>query len=86
MAERIVANRFSELLAVKARREKRRISNRDVARELGLARGTIDAYANNSVKRFDAPTILLLCNYLDCTPGDLLVIEDPEMETPLLPA
>jgi DNA-binding Xre family transcriptional regulator len=89
MKTRRVMSRFSELLAAKARSEGgRRISAHEVHRQTGLARGTIDAYINNTITRFDAPVILTLCDYLDCSPGDLLVIEEveePSSELELVP-
>ncbi|MBK9751829.1 MAG: helix-turn-helix transcriptional regulator [Chloroflexi bacterium] len=87
MTRQVLSNRFTELLAIKARREKRRISQREVARETGLAKRTVDSYARNEVTRYDAPVVLALCNYLGCDAGELLVIEDvedPQMQTALL--
>jgi DNA-binding Xre family transcriptional regulator len=88
MRERIVS-RFSELLAIKARREGRKISKRQVGIETNLPKKTIDRYANNHVTRFDESSVLALCKYLDCNVGDLLVIEEiesPEMGSPLIAA
>jgi transcriptional regulator with XRE-family HTH domain len=78
MTKQILSNRFTELLAVKARREQRRISQREVARETGLAKRTVDSYARNEVTRYDAPVVLALCKYLGCDAGELLVIEEVE--------
>lgn len=75
MAGKKVVNRFKELLAVKERREMRSISQRDVAAATGISRSAIDSYATNTPTRYDAHVILALCEYFDCTPGDLLVIE-----------
>lgn len=85
-----IVNRFKELLAIKERRENRSISQRDVAEELGLAKTTVDSYARNDVTRFDSHVVMKLCNYLGCSVGDLLVMEQvdetPEHESPLLVA
>lgn len=78
MAKRVLSNRFMELLAVKARLEHRKISQREVARETGLAKRTVDSYAKNEVTRYDAPVVLALCKYLGCEAGELLVIEEIE--------
>lgn len=75
-----VVNRFKELLAVKERREQRSISQRDVAAATGLSRSAIDSYAANIPTRYDARVILALCEFFDCTPGDLIVIEDAAEE------
>ena len=87
--ERRVVSRFRELLAIKERRENRRISQREVARDTGIPKTTIDRYARNEVARFDEPTIRGICDYFDCTVGELLVIEEieiPETESTLTPA
>lgn len=92
MKQRIV-NRFQELLAVKGRREARRISQRTAAEEMGLTQVTIGRYARNEVSRYDEPIVLAMCNYLGCTVGDFLVIEEidesgeqsPENQTALVP-
>lgn len=79
MTKRIV-NRFQELLAIKGRREKRRISQRTAAEESGLTQVTIGRYARNEVTRYDEVIVLAMCKYLDCTVGEFLVIEDAEGE------
>jgi len=79
-----------ELLAAKARREGRgRITISQVCEETKLARATVDGYVHNTITRYDAHVIQMLCDYLDCKPGDLLVIEeveDPQMKTALVQA
>lgn len=77
MKQRIV-NRFQELLAVKGRHEGRRISQRIAAEEMGLTQVTVGRYARNEVSRYDEPIVLAMCNYLGCTVGDFLVIEEIE--------
>jgi DNA-binding Xre family transcriptional regulator len=52
-----------------------------------LAKATVDRIANNSITMYDQDTVLKLCEYLECTPGELLVIEeidDPQMKAPRL--
>ena len=71
-------NRFRELLAIKERREGRNISQRVAAKEMGLAKTTVDRYARNEVSRYDEPIVLAMCEYLECELGDLLVIENVE--------
>jgi transcriptional regulator with XRE-family HTH domain len=92
MTQRIV-NRYQELLARKERHEGRRITQRTAAEETGLTTVTIGRYARNEVSRYDEPILLILCNYLGCTIGEFLVMEDvdneeesPENETALAPA
>ncbi len=89
--QRVIANRFTELLAVKMRREGRKITHEMIAAATGLSTTTVGSWARNEVTRFDTPVVLVLCDYFDCGLGDLLVIETvedstPEMEAPRLTA
>ena len=82
-----VQNRFAELLAKKERIEERRISRRIVAEETGISLSSVQNWASNSLTRFDSHQIAVFCDYLQCEPGDLIVLarEDVEgqMKTPL---
>lgn len=78
MSRPVLKNRFSELLAIKMRKEMRKISWRDVSRETGLTRVSIHAYAKNEVSRYDSHVVVSLCNYLGCSPAEFFVIEDIE--------
>ena len=71
-----VNNRFGTLLAAKRAQEKRNISIAEVARETGIARITLQGWANNAVTRFDAPVIDALCRYFGVKPGDLFEYVD----------
>lgn len=68
-----ITNRFRILLAEKETREQRHIPLTEVQRDTGIAWTTLQAWANNSLQRFDAPVIAALCDYLGCEVGDLLV-------------
>jgi len=73
----VVNNRFSLLLAEKRIQEKRTISITEIARNTGVSRKTLLAWANNTVTRFDAPVIDALCHYFGVKPGDLFeYVED----------
>jgi DNA-binding Xre family transcriptional regulator len=77
---KMLQNRFSELLARKERKEKRSISRRKVAQETGVGLSSVQNWAVNEVTRYDAFQITVFCEYLECTPGELLVIEEVETE------
>ena len=86
---KILQNRFTELLARKERLEKRSISRRKVAQETGIGLSSVQNWAANQVTRYDAMQIITFCEYLKCTPGDLLVIEEEkegQTKTPLAAA
>jgi len=79
MKRQILRNRFSVLLAEKAYREgKASIPRSDVVKKTGLAKTTVDRIAHNAVSMYDNKVVIAICNYLGCTPGDLLVIEEVE--------
>lgn len=66
--------RIKELIAEKERREQRAITYRTITAELGLSSATIVKLASyNGIKRVDASTLELLCDYFDCTVGEILV-------------
>jgi putative transcriptional regulator len=67
-----VTNRLRILVAEKETREGRTITYRDIHEATGIAESTLASYMKNEVGRFDAKTIALLCDFLDCTPGELL--------------
>jgi putative transcriptional regulator len=70
-----IVNHFRFLLAQKATRQQQNITLMDVQRETGIAWSTLNSWANNQVTRYDAPVIMLLCEYFNCQVGDLLVFE-----------
>lgn len=85
-----IKNRLKELLAIKSRLENRSINLKQCAEETGVSYRSIRRWADQDTTRFDEPIIIALCDYFDCTPGDLLirVVEEdddplPENETPL---
>jgi len=67
-----IQNRLKVLLAEKELRENRKLTYRTVAKETGLAIGTLTAYMTQNVNRFDKSTLETLCQYLSCNVGDLL--------------
>ena len=64
------------LAAQKGQRERRRLSLRTVAEETGVSRYTIYAFANDTISEYPKEVITQLCNYFDCTVGDLLLVEE----------
>lgn len=72
-----VQNRLGELVARKERLEGRRYSYRDIAKETGLSINTVKSWYKNEASRFDEPVILALCEWLNISVGELLIIEPP---------
>ena len=65
--------RLRELIAAKARRERRRITYRNIAAETGIDKSTLSRLANDRADRVALSTIERLCAYFQCQPGDLFI-------------
>jgi len=76
-----IRNKFRLLLAEKATKEEHSISYRDVQRATGIDASTIADWANNAVKRYDADKLAALCEYFNCSIGDLIEYVPPKQET-----
>jgi putative transcriptional regulator len=64
----MISCRLSTLLGA------RRIKVSEVCRATGIARATLDRYFNDKVKSFDREVLGKLCQYLEVSPGELLVV------------
>ena len=64
----MITCRLSTILGAK------RIKVSDVCRATGIARATIDRYYNDNVNSFDRKVLSSLCDFLNVTPADLIVI------------
>jgi DNA-binding Xre family transcriptional regulator len=71
-----VRSNLQQLIAMKAAREKRRITARTVTLETKLNKHTIYGLVNNTMKEYPAEVLATLCVYLPCSVGELLVLED----------
>lgn len=67
---------LSILLAERQKRTGKRTSIRSIAQATGLNEYTVRGFANDTLSEFPRTAITKLCQFLDCTPGDLLVLED----------
>jgi len=67
---------FNQLLDEKAFRERRRITLGEVCEATGLSRPTMSRVANVAGYVTSTDVIERLCRYLECDPGDLLVLVD----------
>ena len=68
--------RIKELLAIKERREERRITTRMISEELRVSRGTVIGHLNNTIKRIDLPTLDKWRDYLGVDSVRELFVED----------
>lgn len=70
-------NNLMVLLAQKARRDgKPRIDLRQVEADTEISYYTLRALANDTIKEYPKAVLATLCQYLECTPGDFLTLED----------
>lgn len=65
-----VVNHLPELVAAKF--EGQEVNMSEVKRATGLNYGTIDNWMKDRINRVDFPTLVVWCDYLDCTVGDIL--------------
>jgi len=80
--KRRVQNRIAVLLYQKELREKRRVTQQELARAIGVSENTITNWMYNDVTKFQAEIIEKLCTFFDCGLCDLLYFEDlPEDES-----
>ena len=71
--------RMRELIGMKARLERRRITYGDIQSGSGVNKNTIVKLANDRAAMVGMSVIDRLCEYFDCQPGDLFVyVPDPE--------
>ena len=71
--------RLRELIGMKARLERRRITYETIQSESGVNKNTIVKLANDRAAMVGMSVIDRLCAYFECQPGDLFVYV-PETE------
>ncbi len=65
--------RIRELMAIKGRREMRRITYDDILAQVGVSKGTLVKLANDRAARIGMSVMNRLCAYFECQPGDLFI-------------
>lgn len=56
--------------------KKYKISQTQITEDTGINKNTISKYCNNTFEKIDKNHIDLLCKYLQCSPNDLIQIND----------
>ena len=64
------------IVALKEARERKRIGIMTIAKGSGASRSTVQRLLNNTIKNVPLEELAKICVYLDCTPGDVLQLED----------
>ncbi len=65
--------RMRELIGLKGRTERRRITYEDIQAGSGVNKNTIVKLANDRAAMVGISVIDRLCEYFDCQPGDIFV-------------
>jgi putative transcriptional regulator len=55
---------------------RRKVKARELAEQIGITEANLSLLRTGKVKGVRFDTLALLCEALDCTPGDLLEVED----------
>ena len=58
---------------------RRKVKARDLAERIGITEANLSLLRTGKVKGVRFDTLALLCEALDCVPGDLLDIEEAEL-------
>ena len=70
------SNRVSELVAIKARNERRVLTQRVLSQEIGLSLVVINRWYTNRISRIDADSVYKLCGYFGVSMNDLIWLEE----------
>jgi len=73
-----VKSNLAILLAERQRATGKRTSLRSIAQATGVPEYTVRGFANNTLSEYPRKALTKLCLYLQCTPGDLLVLSDDQ--------
>jgi DNA-binding Xre family transcriptional regulator len=74
-----IENRFLELLAEKRRKDRHPWTYEDISQATGISPGTLVRYAQQRHGMYDRDTLAKLCEFFDCSIGELLVlVEEPD--------
>jgi putative transcriptional regulator len=58
--------------------EQRGVTSRELAEQLGLSANAISEISRMKVRSMNLETLRKICEYLDCQPGDIIVLENED--------
>jgi DNA-binding Xre family transcriptional regulator len=73
---KVVNSRFRILVAEKELRERRKIVVRTITTETGASRSAVEMLLNNTIRHVPLDDLALLCAWVPCEVGELLVLND----------
>lgn len=68
----IIRNNFTKLLKTLEIERGRNVTYQEITEATGVASSTLSAYAQNSVRLYDATTVGRLCLFFGCELGEFL--------------
>lgn len=78
---KVVNSHLKVLVDQKAIRERRRIGILTIVKESGASRSAVQRMLNNTIRNVPLDDLKQLCEYLHCTPGDILRLDEiPDSE------
>lgn len=75
-----IQNRFTELLAVKRRRDKKSWTYREISAETGINPATLTRFAQQRHEQLDVETLARLCHFLGVEIGEFLYLTPDEAD------
>ena len=73
--------RIRELMAIKGRKDMRRITYDDILAQVGISKSTLVKLTNDRAARIGMSVMNRLCAYFECQPGELFVyVPDERIE------
>ncbi len=60
-----------------------KLTQKDVSEATGIGQKTISSLETGASKGIEFNTLVKLCTFFNCTPGDLLMLEDEVDDTPI---
>lgn len=73
---KVVRYRLRELMAEKERLIAERLTYLMISEATGISRNTLSSMGAQQLERIPAHAVAKLCEYFDCEPGDLIILQD----------
>jgi len=71
-----VKSNLAVILAERQKRTGKRESIRSIAKATRLNEYTVRGFANNTLTEYPKHALTELCRYFNCSPGDILILEE----------
>lgn len=68
-----IQNRLKVIWAEKEIRDGKKLSYKQVSEDTGIPISVLTRYVSQKTRRYDIETLEKLCEYFECSPGDLII-------------